>query len=72
MIFTDGIKYFHGVNGKVDVNKLTIENIEKINKYFISFGYSLTVDKYDTIDDYQFKYPNYFKNQKHITKDTKI
>ena len=72
MIFTDGIKYFHGVNGKVDVNKLTIENIEKINKYFISFGYSLTVDKYDTINDYQFKYPNYFKNQEHITKDTKL
>ena len=72
MIFTDGIKYFHGVNGKVDVNKLTIENIEKIKKYFISFGYSLTVDKYDTINDYQFKYPNYFKNQEHITKDTKL
>ena len=72
MIFTDGVKYFHGINGKVNVNKLTIENIEKINKYFISFGYSLTVDKYDTINDYQFKYPNYFKNQEHITKDTKL
>jgi hypothetical protein len=72
MIFTDGVKYFHGINGTVDVNKLTIENIEKINKYFISFGYSLNVDKYDTINDYKFKYPNYFKNQEHITKDTKL
>tara|TARA_B110000977_G_scaffold128745_1_gene164293 strand:+ start:3496 stop:3924 length:429 start_codon:yes stop_codon:yes gene_type:complete len=72
MIFTDGVKYFYGDNNIVDINKLNKENIEKINKYFISFGYEIKIEVFDSIDDYQFKFPNYFKNKEHIKIDTKL
>jgi len=72
MIFTDGSKYFYGENGIVDINKLTRENIEKLNKYFISFGYEINVEVFETINEYKFKFPNYFKNQEHIKTETKL
>ena len=72
MIFTDGAKYFYGENGKVDINKLNKDNIDKINKYFISFGYEIRVEVFKSIDDYQFKFPNYFKHKEHIKTDTKL
>lgn len=72
MIFTDGAKYLHGVNGKVNVNALTKEDIDKIDKYFISFGYRIIINIYETINDYQFKFPNYFKDKKYIDVNTKL
>lgn len=72
MIFTDGAKYLYGVNGKVDVNKLTIENMNRLNLYFKSFGYLIKVEVFESIHDYKFKFPDYFKNQEHIKKETKL
>lgn len=72
MIFTDGVKYFHGENGRVDINKLNRDNIENLNKYFESFGYIIVVSVFETINDYKFKFPNYFKNQEHIKPDTQL
>ena len=71
MIFVDGLKIFYGDNnGKVTISNLTKEDIEKVNQYFISMNYKVNLEVFPTINEYQFKYPNYFKDQKHITKDT--
>ena len=72
MIFVDGLKYFYGVNDKVNINKLSQQDIEKVNKYFISMNYSVNLEVFPTMNDYKFKFPNYFKNQEHIKNDTKL
>lgn len=72
MIYVDGLKYFYGENDKVDINKLSQEDIENVNKYFISMNYSVNLEIFPTMNDYKFKFPNYFKNQEHIKKDTKL
>ena len=71
MIFVDGLKYFHGNHeGKVDVNTLSKEDISKIQLYFESMGYISHVDIFETVFEYQFKHPNYFKDKSKITSDT--
>tara|TARA_B110000971_G_C20020832_1_gene506260 strand:- start:739 stop:1233 length:495 start_codon:yes stop_codon:yes gene_type:complete len=70
MIFVDGLKYFYGDNNKVDISQLTKENIEKVNEYFISMNYSANLEVFKTMNDYQFRFPNYFKNQENITTGT--
>ena len=73
MIFVDGLKYFYGdTNGKVNVSELKKEDLNKVNKYFISMNYKVNLDIFPTINEYKFKFPNYFKNQEHITKETKL
>ena len=72
MIFVDGLKYFYGENNKVDINKLSKEDIEKVNEYFISMDYSVKLEVFSTLSDYQFKFPNYFKNQEHIKPQTQL
>ena len=34
--------------------------------------YSAKIDIFPTVNEYQFKFPNYFKNQEHIQKDTQL
>ena len=46
--------------------------IEKVNEYFISMNYAVQLDYYPTMNEYQFKYPNYFKNQEKITNETQL
>ena len=70
MIFVDGLKYFYGQNNKVNIDELTEDNIKKVNEYFTSMNYSVKLEVFKDINSYQFKFPNYFKNQKYITKDT--
>jgi len=70
MIFVDGLKYFYGENGKVNINNLDNTNIKKINDYFISMNYKVILDSFPTINEYVFKHPNYFKDQKYITSET--
>jgi len=70
MIFVDGLKYFYGENEKVDISKLTEENIQKVNEYFVSMNYKVNLEVFSTMNDYQFKFPNYFKDQKHIKSET--
>lgn len=72
MIFVDGLKYFYGKDGKVDINKLTENDIKKVNEYFISMNYNVILDVFKTMNDYKFKFPNYFKNQEHIKNETKL
>ena len=72
MIFVDGLKYFYGENNKVNINSLKKEDIEKVNEYFISMDYAVKLDYFPTMNEYQFKYPNYFKNQEKITNETQL
>ena len=72
MIFVDGLKYFYGENGKVDINKLNTDDIQKVNSYFLSMNYEVSLDIFPTMNEYIFKHPNYFKDHKHITKDTEL
>ena len=72
MIFVDGLKYFYGKDNKVDINKLSEEDFEKVNEYFISMNYSVDLKVFETMNEYQFKFPNYFKNQEHIRPETKL
>ena len=72
MIFVDGLKYFYGENDKVNINSLKKEDIEKVNEYFISMNYSVKLDYFPTMNEYQFKFPNYFKNQEKITNETQL
>ena len=72
MIFVDGLKYFYGKDGKVDINKLNENDIVKVNEYFFSMNYNVILDVFKTMNDYKFKFPNYFKNQEHIKNETKL
>ena len=72
MIFVDGLKYFYGNDDKVDINKLNENDIMKVNEYFISMNYNVILDVFKTMNDYKFKFPNYFKNQENIKNETKL
>ena len=73
MIFVGGLKYFYGDNhGKVDITELSQENIEKIDLYFNSMDYKINLEVFPTMNEYQFKFPDYFKNQDRITNETKL
>ena len=72
MIYVQGLKYLWGNSeGKVDLTELTHENINLMKQYFMSINYEVKIDIYD-LHTYQFKYPDYFKNQDKITKDTML
>ena len=73
MIFVDGLKYFYGNSeGKVAISELKKEDIVKVNEYFISMNYKVNLEVFPTMDEYKFKFPNYFKNQEHIKLETKL
>tara|TARA_B100002051_G_C16682899_1_gene610892 strand:- start:12 stop:458 length:447 start_codon:yes stop_codon:yes gene_type:complete len=71
MIFTEGSKYLFGKEDKVDITKLCKEDIELLNEYFESFGFTLHIDIF-TIIEYidNMKMPNYFLHQELIKDDT--
>lgn len=69
-IFVDGLKYFYSNDdGKVDVTKLNEEDIKKIQKYFESMNFLSVVEVFD-LNNYKFKFPDYFKNQDKIQSNT--
>jgi hypothetical protein len=73
MIFVDGLKYFHeNEEGKVNVDQLTPDDKHRMTQYFQSMGYELVISLYETINEYQFRYPNYFKDKEKITSDTRL
>ena len=72
MIFVDGLKYFYGENGKVDINLLKEEDIKRVNEYFISMNYEVILEVFPTLHEYRFKHPNYFKDQKYINEETML
>ena len=71
MIFTAGIKYHFSKDEKVDITKLSEEDINLMNEYFASIGFTINIDIF-TIEEYltNMKLPNYFKNQDRIKDDT--
>ena len=69
MIFVDGLKYFHGHEGKVNVNALVTEDIAQVQEYFHSMNYDAVIETFETVHTYKFRYPNYFKDQEKITGD---
>lgn len=71
MIFTAGIKYHFSKDEKVDITKLSEEDINLMNEYFASIGFTIDIDIF-TIEEYltNMKLPNYFKNQDLIKDDT--
>ena len=71
MIFTAGIKYHFSEDEKVDITKLTKENIKLMNEYFASIGFTISIDVF-SIEEYltNMKLPNYFLNQDLIEDDT--
>ena len=64
--------YFYGADGKVKINELSEEHIIKVNQYFISIDYSVKLDVFPTMKEYQFQYPDYFKYQDKIQHDTML
>jgi len=73
MIFVDGLKYFYGdMHGKVDITSLKREDIEKVNEYFVSMNFQVNMETFPTLNEYKFKFPDYFKNKEHITPATKL
>ena len=71
MIFVDGLKFFYkDESGKINLSELTEEHILKVKEYFISMNYDVKVEVFPTMNEYQFKFPNYFNNQEHIKPET--
>ena len=81
MIFVDGLRYFHGCSepepgpeglregrrGQVNINDLVTEDISHIQEYFTSMNFDAVIETFETVHEYQFRYPNYFKDQEKIT-----
>ena len=73
MIFVDGLKFFFkNEEGKINLSELTEENILKVKEYFVSMNYDVIVEVFPTMNEYQFKFPDYFKNQEHIKSETEL
>ena len=72
MVFTMGLKYLYADKETLNISTISLEDIEKINKHFQSFGYTLNIDKF-TVSDYlsNMKLPNYFKD-KHLIEDNTL
>ena len=62
-----GLRYlWGGEDGKVDLTQLTEESIDLMKRYFQSMNYDIHINIYN-LSTYQFKFPNYFKDQSKIT-----
>jgi len=55
-----------GRRGQVNINALVAEDIAQIQGYFSSMNYDAVVVIFETVHEYQFRYPNYFKDQDKI------
>jgi len=70
MIYVSGLKHlWSNDGGRVDLTKLTEDNIELMKRYFESVNYVVNIQVFD-LNTYQFKFPDYFKNQDKITDKT--
>lgn len=70
-IFTDGIKYFFSKDdGKVDINSLTVDNIDLMKRYFLSIGFQLILDVF-TPENYVSK-PDVFNDKSLIKENTML
>ena len=70
MIYVSGLKHlWQNEEGKVDLTELTEDNIGLMKCYFESINYVVNIQVFD-LDTYQFRFPDYFKNQEKITSKT--
>jgi len=70
MIYVAGLKHLWADSeGKVDLTELTEDNIGLMKRYFESINYVVNIEVFD-LNTYQFKFPDYFKNQEKITSKT--
>ena len=76
-IFVDGLKYLYGNHdkngdneGKVDINSLTIDDIDLMKRYFLSIGFKLILDIFDR-KNYVSK-PDIFNYKNLIKEDTML
>ena len=71
MVFTMGLKYLYSEGDALNISTISPEDIDKINRHFQSFGFSVLVENF-TIQDYlsNMKLPNFFKNKELIKDDT--
>ena len=73
MIFTSGMKYLFSEKEKLDVTKLTKEDIDLMNQYFESMGFQVKVEVFTVIEYLDnMKLPNYFLKQDLIKEDTPL
>jgi len=72
MVFTIGLKNLYADKGELNISTVSLEDIEKLNKYFQSFGHTLNIETF-TVGDYlsNMKLPNYFKD-KHLIEDNTL
>ena len=70
-IFMDGLFYLRGDNNKLNINNLSLEDIELMKKYFISFGFIVNLEIFEP-DKYKLRQPNLLLNTEFITDKTKI
>ena len=72
-IFVDGLKYLFSDSdniGKVDINSLSVDNIDLIKRYFLSIGFKLILDVFDR-KNYISK-PDIFTYKNLIEEDTML
>ena len=70
-ILIDGLFYLKSINDKLNINDLTLDDIELIKKYFLSFGFKLYIDIF-TMETYSIKQPNLLENKKYIINETEL
>lgn len=71
MVFTMALKYLYSDGEDLNISTIRSEDIDKINRHFNSFGFSVLVERF-TIQEYlsNMKLPNLFKNKELIKDDT--
>jgi len=70
MIYVGGLKHlWQNEEGAVDLTQLTEDNIGLMKRYFESINYIVNIEVFD-LNTYQFRFPDYFKYQDKITKET--
>lgn len=70
-ILIDGLFYLKSTDDKLNINDLTLDDIELIKKYFLSFGFKLYIDIF-TMETYNIKQPNLLENKEYIGDKTEL
>ena len=70
-IFMDGLFYLRGNNNKLNIKNLSLEDIELMKKYFLSFGFIVNLEIFEP-DKYKLRQPNLLLNTEFITDKTNI
>lgn len=70
-ILIDGLFYLKSIDNKLNINDLSIDDIELMKKYFLSFGFKLNIDIF-TMETYKIKQPNLLINKEFLTDKTEL